>query len=199
VKIVTFAGALRAESVSKRLVREAANLLRAGHGVEADAIDLKDYPFPVYDTDTEHTIGIPDSIIALAQRIATANALIVASPEYNSGISSVLKTLVDWLSRVKPMPLSGKFLLLLSASPSGSGGVLGLSHTRAPFDHLGVHVFPQMVAVPRSHGAFDAEGALVDEKARRKLAEAVAAFVAHVEHHHPIAREVIAGPRRQIA
>lgn len=199
MKIVTFAGALRKDSVSKRLVQEAAGLLLAGHGIEADVIDLKEYPFPVYDTDTELSEGIPPTILALAQRICGANALVIASPEYNGGISSVLKTLVDWLSRVKPSPLSDKFLLLLSASPSGSGGAVGLWHTRAPFEHLGVHVFPQMVAIPRAGEAFDGNGILVDQKSRQKLADAVGAFVGHVRHHHPIRREVFAEPHRQIA
>lgn len=186
MKILSFAGALRAGSISKLLVQEAGHALSEQHGVIADYVDLKDYPFPVYDTDTEQNIGIPDSIIHLALRIRDANALIIASPEYNGGISSVLKTLVDWLSRVKPSPLAGKFLLLLSASPSGSGGVLGLWHTRVPFEACGVHVFPYMVAVPRAKNAFDESGRLVDEKSRNKVNEIVDAFVRHVSAHHPI-------------
>lgn len=186
MKIVCFAGALRSGSISKQLVQEAARSLSERHGIIADYADLKDYPFPVYDTDTEQNIGIPDSIIQLALRIRDANALIIASPEYNGGISSVLKTLVDWLSRVKPSPLAGKFLLLLSASPSGSGGVLGLWHTRVPFEACGVHVFPHMVAVPRAQSAFGSDGRLVDEKSQKKVDEIVDAFVKHVAVHHPI-------------
>jgi len=186
MKILSFAGALRAGSISKQLVQEAGRAFSERHGVVADYVDLKDYPFPVYDTDTEQNIGIPDSIIQLALRIREANALVIASPEYNGGISSVLKTLVDWLSRVKPSPLSGKFLLLLSASPSGSGGVLGLWHTRVPFEACGVHVFPHMVAVPRAQNAFGNDGRLVDEKSQNKINEIVDAFVKHVAAHHPI-------------
>jgi chromate reductase len=185
LKILAFAGALRASSISKQVLQEAIRLLAAHHKLEVDYADLKDYPFPVYDTDIELTQGIPESITALAARVDRANALIIASPEYNGGISSVLKTVVDWLSRVQTKPLTGKFLLLLSASPSGSGGVLGLAHTRVPFDALGVHVFPQMVAIPRSQTAFDAEGRLTDEKAEQKLRDALDAFVLHVGAHHP--------------
>lgn len=185
MKVVAFAGALRAGSVSKHLVQEAGRILRSDHQVAVDYIDLKDHPFPVYDTDIEQTQGIPESITRLGARIQGANALVIASPEYNGGISSVLKTAVDWLSRLKAKPLQGKFLLLLSASPSGSGGVLGLAHTRVPFDALGVHVFPQMVAIPRSQAAFDEDGRLLDEKASRKLRETLDAFVTHVSVHHP--------------
>jgi len=186
MKILCFAGALRAGSISKQLVQEAARVLSEQHSLTADYADLKDYPFPVYDTDIEQNIGVPDSIIRLALRVREANALIIASPEYNGGISSVLKTLVDWLSRVKPSPLAGKFLLLLSASPSGSGGVLGLWHTRVPFEASGVHVFPHMVAVPRSQNAFGKDGRLADEKSQQKINEIVGAFVKHVATHHPI-------------
>jgi chromate reductase len=189
MKIIAFAGALRKGSVSKQLVQEAVRLLSEEHEVFADYADLKDYPFPIYDSDIEQSIGIPDSIVELGARIAGANALVIASPEYNGGISSVLKTLVDWLSRIKPSPLAGKFVLLLSASPSGSGGVLGLWHTRVPLEVLGVHVFPHMVAVPRAQNAFDEQGALTDSKAEQKLREVLHAFVDHVGKHHPIVRQ----------
>jgi NAD(P)H-dependent FMN reductase len=186
MNIVAFAGALRADSISKKLAQEAVRLLAHEQQLIADYIDLKEHPFPVYDSDIEHSLGIPDGISRLGARIGRANAVVIASPEYNGGISSVLKTLVDWLSRLKPDPLRGKFLLLLSASPSGSGGVQGLWHTRVPFEALGVHVFPHMVAVPRAQDAFDEEGHLVEIKAAQKLSDALRNFVAHVDHHHPI-------------
>jgi chromate reductase len=185
MKIVTIAGALRRESVSKQLVREANRFLGERYELPVDYLDLKDFPFPLYDTDIEKDEGIPATIAALGERIAQANALIIAAPEYNGGISSVLKALVDWLSRLRPSPLAGKFLLLIGASPSGSGGVVGLWHTRVPFEALGVHVYPHMVAVPRSSSAFE-QGVLTDEKSRAKLHEVLASFVAHVENHHPL-------------
>lgn len=185
MKIVTFAGALRRDSISKQLVQESNRFLAERFGLTVDYVDLKEFPFPVYDTDIEQGEGIPATIAALGKRIADADALVIAAPEYNGGISSVLKALVDWLSRLKPSPLSGKFLLLVGASPSGSGGVLGLWHTRVPFEALGVHVFPHMVAVPRSNSAF-ADGLLTDDKARAKLEEVLGNFVAHVHHHHPL-------------
>jgi chromate reductase, NAD(P)H dehydrogenase (quinone) len=191
MKVVVFAGALRQDSVSKKLIHEAMRLLNQEHGLIADYIDLKDYPFPVYDNDIEQSIGIPDSIAQIGARIGTANALVIASPEYNGGISSVLKTLVDWLSRLRPDPLEGKFLLLLSASPSSSGGVQGLWHTRVPFEALGVHVFPYMVAVPRAQTAFDEHGALTDRKTEQKLRDALHAFVGHVEKHHPVRHSLL--------
>jgi NAD(P)H-dependent FMN reductase len=185
MKILAFAGALRANSVSKQLVREASRFLGERGGVAVDYVDLKQFPFPVYDTDIEETDGIPGTVLELGRRIAHADALVIAAPEYNGAISSVLKALIDWLSRIQPCPLSGKFLLLVGASPSGSGGVVGLWHTRVPFEALGVHVFPHMVAVPRSHGAFDTAGTLVDGKTREKLHSVLSAFAAHAGKHQP--------------
>jgi chromate reductase, NAD(P)H dehydrogenase (quinone) len=186
MKIVAFAGALRKDSVSKKLVQETVRLLAEEHDLDADYVDLKEYPFPVYDSDIEQSIGIPESIDRLGKLVANASILVIASPEYNGGISSVLKTLVDWLSRFKPDPLAGKHLLLLSASPSGSGGVQGLWHTRVPFEALGVHVFPQMVAIPRATDVFDQNDRLVESKAADKLRRVLQSFVEHAVRHRPI-------------
>ena len=104
MKILAFAGALRANSVSKQLVREASRFLGERGGVAVDYVDLKQFPFPVYDTDIEETDGIPGTVLELGQRIAHADALVIAAPEYNGAISSVLKALIDWLSRIQPCP-----------------------------------------------------------------------------------------------
>ena len=86
--------------------------------------------------------------------------MIVATPEYNGSMSGVLKNAVDWLSRLRPMPLAGKPMLLMSTAPGAYGGVRGLWHTRVPFEALGVHTFPNMLTVPNSAAAFDADGTL---------------------------------------
>ncbi len=72
--------------------------------------------------------------------------------------------MVDWVSRLKPMPFGGKHLLLLIASPAGWGGVRGLWHSGVPFEAVGVHVFPQMMTVPHAHSAFDELGLLTGER-----------------------------------
>ncbi len=81
---------------------------------------------PIYDGDQERHDGIPDAVTRLGAKIAMADALIVATPEYPGGISSALKNAIDWLSRMKPMPLAGKHLLLLSAAPGAWGGIRGV-------------------------------------------------------------------------
>jgi chromate reductase, NAD(P)H dehydrogenase (quinone) len=177
MKILVFAGSLRRESHNKKFAREAVRLLGDHGSAKAEFVDLCDYPMPLYDGDRERE-GIPDSVVALGTRIAEADALIIATPEYNGSISSVLKNAVDWLSRVKPVPLAGKHLLLLAASPGGWGGIRGLWHSRVPFEALGVHVFPQMMSLPGAGSAFDEAGRLTEASAHQ-LVNILTAFTGH--------------------
>lgn len=178
MKVLSFAGSLRTNSINKQLARESVRLL-AGSSVTAEFIDLKDYPAPLYDGDDEQGSGIPDAMFELGFKIAEADALIIATPEYNGGISGVLKNAVDWISRLKPMPLAGKHLLLLSASPGGWGGIRGLWHSRVPFEALGVHVFPQMMSVGAAAAAFDKTERLQGERLEQ-LENLLAGFTAHL-------------------
>ena len=105
----------------------------------------------------------------LGKKIIDANALIISSPEYNGGISGVLKNAIDWILRMKPMPLADKHLLLLSASPGALGGVRGLWHTRVPLEALGVHVFPRVFWLPNAYEAFDEHAKLKNVKNAQNL------------------------------
>ena len=178
MQILSFAGSLRRESNNKKLAREATRLLTVHSLAHAEYLDLRDYPMPVYDGDLERDAGLPASVTSLAGKIAAVDALIVATPEYNGSISSVLKNAIDWLSRVRPMPLAGKHLLLMSASPGGWGGIRGLWHSRIPFEALGVHVFPDMLALSAATTAFDERGHLVAERAPQ-LQKLLTAFASH--------------------
>jgi NAD(P)H-dependent FMN reductase len=79
-----------------------------------------------------------------------------------------VKNTIDWLSRLKPMPLRGKRALLLSASPSPVGGNRGLWALRVPLEGLGVHVFPEMFSLPSAHAAMS-DGALKDPALAKTL------------------------------
>jgi NAD(P)H-dependent FMN reductase len=180
MKILFFAGSLRKDSLNKKFVREAMRLAQEA-GVDSEFIDLKDYPMPVYDGDIEASSGIPENTKKLAQKIAAADGLIISTPEYNGSISCVLKNTVDWLSRDKPVSLTGKHLLLLGASPGALGAVRGLWHSRQPFEVLGMHVFPTMQGLPMADKAFDAEGKLADEKTLANLKKLVGQFTGHIQ------------------
>ena len=180
MKLLIFAGALRADSSNKKFAREALRIAKEIN-IDAEFIDLKDYPMPVYDGDIEETSGVPSTTTALGKKILAADALIISTPEYNGSIPGILKNIIDWLSREKPMSLAEKHLLLLAASPGALGGIRGLWHSRQPFEAVGVHVFPNMFGLPDAYNAFDQQGKLKDEKTAQRLKVTIENFVKHIK------------------
>lgn len=169
-------GSLRQDSLNKKLARQIESLIGAER---CDFLDLKEFPMPIYDGDVEKT-QFPPAVHELSRRVMAARALIISTPEYNGSISSPLKTVADWLSRLTPVSLAGKHVLLTGASPGALGAVRGLWHTRIPFEVLGCHVFPEMFGLPKAHEAFTPEGQLKDDATRTRLQKLVTAFLEHV-------------------
>jgi chromate reductase, NAD(P)H dehydrogenase (quinone) len=155
--VFAFAGARRTGSLNRKLLGIAVELLR-GQGVEVELGELRDYDMPLYDGDLEAAGTLPPGAVALAAKITAADALLIASPEYNFSVPGVVKNVIDWLSRLKPMPLRGKRALLLSASPSLVGGNRGLWALRVPLEGLGVHVFPEMYSLASAHQNLAGDG-----------------------------------------
>jgi chromate reductase len=165
-RILAFAGSLRTGSYNKRLVRVAAEAARAD-GAEVTALDIRDFPLPLFDQDLEQEQGQPENARVLQQLFAAHEGLLIAAPEYNTSITAALKNLIDWVSRpVEGQPslfaFRGKTAALLSASPGALGGLRGLVHARAILSGLGVLVLPEQYAVSRAHEAFDDQGMLKD-------------------------------------
>lgn len=180
MKILAFGGALRADSSNRKFAREALRLaLEAGE--DGEFLDLRDYPMPPYDGDIEAGSGIPETVRALGKKISAADAIILSTPEYNGSMPGVLKNVIDWLSREKPVSLSGKPLLLLAASPGALGGVRVLWHGRQTLEVLGMHVFPGGFGLSGADKAFDASGRLADPKNETRLKDLVTQFIAHVK------------------
>lgn len=168
MNFLLFAGSLRQESYNRKLLAVTQGLLSEMPSVNVNVADLKTLAFPVYDGDIE-TAGMPESVKALGQMIQSADALVIASPEYNGSISSPLKNAVDWVSRLRPIPLDKKPVLLMGTSPGAFGSIRGLGHTRAPFETLGSFIYPQPFAVPKAGEAFLPNGDLADAATKQKL------------------------------
>src|SRR5437660_769473 len=133
-KILAFAGSAKKDSYNKKLVAIAVEGARAA-GAEVTLIDLKDYPLPIMDEDLEKE-GTPANATKLKELFKAHDALLIASPEYNSSITPLLKNTIDWVSRPAPgeKPLAaytGKVALLIAASPGGFGGLRGLVTVRS--------------------------------------------------------------------
>jgi NAD(P)H-dependent FMN reductase len=167
-RILAFAGSLRRDSFNKKLVAIAAHGAREA-GAEVTLLDLKDFPLPLFDQDLEAEQGLPENGKKLKKLFIDHDGLLIASPEYNSSITAVLKNALDWVSRPAPgepplVGFRGKVATLMSASPGALGGLRGLVHVRSILGNLGVIVLPDQIAVAKAHEAFHPDGSLVDPK-----------------------------------
>lgn len=176
MKLLTIAGALRKDSLNKQLLHLVSKRLTEA-GVELDPIDMRALAIPIYDGDVEATTGPPPGALELAKRVTESQGLVISSPEYNLGVPALVKNTVDWLSRVKPMPLRGKSALLVSASPGLVGGNRALWALRPSLEVLGVHVYPDMFSLASAHQAFKPDGELADETLGKFLRRIVDGFV----------------------
>lgn len=186
LKVLVFAASRRAGSLNQKLAVLVANYAK-GRQVEVDFAAFSDFDVPGYDGDAEGEGGIPAGAQAFRDRLAAADAFVIASPEYNASMPGVLKNLIDWTSRFRPQPFDGKHGLLLSASPSMAGGNRGLWALRIPFEHMGARIFPDMFSLAMAHKAFTEQGALVDTALQGRLEKTVEAFLTLVEAttHYP--------------
>ncbi len=179
IQLLAFSGSLRRDSYNTKLVTAAAASARKV-GADVTLVNLADYAMPLFDEDLEARSGIPDAARRFKALMVSHHGFLIASPEYNSSVSAALKNAIDWASRTespdeKPLlAFRGKVAGLLSASPGALGGLRGLVHLRAILGNLMVHVVPEQFALGRAHEAFDASGALQDERNAR-AAHSVAA------------------------
>jgi chromate reductase, NAD(P)H dehydrogenase (quinone) len=174
VKILGIAGSLREGSYNRSLLRAARELLP--EGVELVELDLRSLPF--YDGDVE-AAGDPGPVVALKEAIRAADALLIATPEYNRGISGVLKNAVDWASR-PPLasPLTGKPVAIMGASTGRGGTARAQEQLRAALEFSRATVLEQPeLLVPEAFMRFDEHGELVDGGIRAELAELIDTLV----------------------
>jgi NAD(P)H-dependent FMN reductase len=149
-KILAFAGSTRKDSFNKKLVQIAVSGARKA-GAEVTYLDLRDFPMPLYDGDLETEHGLPIHAEELKNLMRSHQGLLISAPEYNSGISGVLKNTIDWMSRPLTKEVSfncfdQKTAVLMSASVGGLGGLRGLVQVRSILENMGVLVLPQQVA-----------------------------------------------------
>jgi chromate reductase, NAD(P)H dehydrogenase (quinone) len=172
-KILAFAGSTRKDSYNKKLVKIAAAGAKSA-GAEVTYLDLRDLPLPLFDEDLEEQEGLPTNARTLKDLLISHQGFLIASPEYNSSITAVLKNAIDWASRPAPNepPLAafaGKVATILSASPGNLGGLRGLVHLRAILGNIKVLVLPDQIAVPKVHEALNADGTLKDAKQQESV------------------------------
>mgnify|MGYP000036764433 CR=1 FL=1 len=138
---------------------------------------------PIFDEDLETAEGMPENAAKLKALFAENDGLIIASPEYNSGMTAALKNAIDWVSRATSEdepPLSvlkGKTAAILAASPGGYGGARSLAQLRPLLKNIQVTVLEDQVTIPKAYAAFDADDNLADAAQQQAVKSLAAALV----------------------
>jgi NAD(P)H-dependent FMN reductase len=167
-RILAFAGSARRESLNRKFLAVAIQAAEEA-GCEVTLADLNELSLPLYHGDLEDEGGLPENAVTLIRLITSHRGLLVASPEYNSMITPLLKNTIDWCSRADDNPFEGKVAAVISASPGTLGGVRSLAMAQSLLLKLGCSVVPGQCFLANAGKGFDAEGRLVDAHAQKSL------------------------------
>lgn len=176
-KVIGICGSTRKGSYNKILLKIALNYLES-IDYEVEIIDLSLYPLPLYDADLEMKSGLPDNAIKLKEILKSSTEFIIASPEYNSAISGVLKNFIDWCSRKSnsgETPLicfRDKRALIMSTSPGKLGGLRGLYCLRNILENIRVSVIPEFLTFSGADTIFK-ENIFINSKDKIKLKKVI--------------------------
>jgi chromate reductase, NAD(P)H dehydrogenase (quinone) len=184
MRILGISGSLRRDSYNAKLLAAAAGLVPAG--VELHVWDgLK--AVPPFDEDDEAG-PVPTSVAHLREALASADAVVIATPEYNGSVPGVLKNALDWVSRPHATnPLRNKPVLVVGASTGRFGAAWAQADLRRILGTIGARVVEGGVAVPQAHEQCDDDDGLEDAELVAALAEALAGLAETVQ-----ARQLVA-------
>jgi chromate reductase len=174
VHVFAVAGSLRKDSLNRKLLRAAMELVPPGMMIH-HFDGLADLPPYNADVDVDPR---PEPVRALKQMLAACDGLLIATPEYNYGIPGVLKNAIDWASRpAATSPLLGKVALLMGASIGMVGTARAQQQLRQNFVYTKTTVLPMPeILLPNAAEKFDAEGRLADEMAKALIGERLKAL-----------------------
>ena len=170
MRILGISGSLRRDSHNTKLLRAAGELLPPGLELEVwDGLKA----VPPFDEDDE--VGpAPAAVASLKDAVAAADAILIATPEYNASVPGQLKNAIDWLSRpFATTPLRNKPALVIGASTGAFGAVWAQAELRKVLATAGARVVEGELAVGHAEKRFDETGAFVDEDLRSELREAL--------------------------
>jgi chromate reductase len=168
--ILGISGSLRQGSLNTAALRACATLLP--DGVTFSVADLSDVP--LYNEDVR-VQGLPQSVQQLREQINAADAIVIATPEYNYSFPGVLKNAIDWASRPPDQPFDGKPIALMGATPGGLGTSRAQYQLRQVFIYLNGQVLNRPeVMISAAPSKFDADGKLIDEATTENLRKLLA-------------------------
>ncbi len=177
VRLVGIAGSLRENSVNRALLQAVSDLAPAD--VAVDILDISE--IPLYNQDLDNDRERPASVEQLKSAIDAADGVLIATPEYNFGISGVLKNVIDWASRpAMRSPLRGKPVGIMGASPGALGTARAQEQLKTIILSTMANLFPHPgVVIGKSNEKF-VDGELLDEVTAKFLTEYIAQFADYV-------------------
>jgi chromate reductase, NAD(P)H dehydrogenase (quinone) len=178
MRVLGISGSLRRDSYNSELLRAAAPLLPSGAELEVfDGLRA----IPPYDADEDRDPG-PEPVQELREAIAAADAVLIATPEYNASIPGVLKNALDWASRPHATNvLRGKPAAVVGASTGMFGAIWAQAETRKVLGSIGARVIDRELPVPEAPERFETDGRLADTDVEQQLGEIVGELVAAAE------------------
>lgn len=184
MKVLAISGSLRTDSHNTKLLRAAARELPPG--VEFEILDgLRDVP--AYDEDIDADPQ-PAAVERLREALSSADALLFATPEYNSSVPGALKNALDWVSRpLVSNPLRFVPAAVVGASTGAFGAVWAQAELRKVLGAMGARVVEGDVALGYAHQKFDDDGNLTDEDAREQLVALLDALIEEVRRRQQVA------------
>lgn len=173
IDVLGFAGSLRNGSYNRALLGAAQKL--APEGLAIDIVELNE--IPLYNEDVKN-LGFPEPVELFKKRIKEADALLIATPEYNYSISGVLKNAIDWASRPPAeSPLIGKPVAIFGATTGGFGTVRAQQHLRQVCASVKMLAFVGVeVYVSRAQSSFDADSNLINDQVAGQVRSFLNAF-----------------------
>jgi chromate reductase len=182
IKLVAFVGSLRQGSFNRMALH--AFIERLPAGVSIENVEIGDWPLYNFDIQAK---GFPEKVEAAQKAMLAADGIVLVTPEYNYGVSGVLKNAIDWLSRTTPQPFAAKPIAIFGAA----GGVLGTARAQYQLRQMlifldGRPVNKPEVMIGQAQNKF-VDGKLTDEMAGKLLSELGASLLLAIRHARHVA------------
>ena len=176
LRVVVLIGTVRPGNYTSKAARLVADQLEQTDGVEVEVVDAADLelPFP----------GHPDAkgdAERLQEAVNGATGVVIATPEYHGGYSSVAKLMIENMGF--PSALRGKPVALLGVAAGEIGAVKSLEALRGVCSHVGAHVLPGPVSVARVQKVFDEQGNCSDERVEKRVRGVASSLVSYIRDH----------------
>jgi NAD(P)H-dependent FMN reductase len=179
--IIGLCGSLRRGSLNRMLLHAAVAAVPTGSSIEIESIR----DIPLYDGDVEAEQGVPPAVQHLKDRIAAADGLLIATPEYNNSMPGVLKNAIDWLSRPAadiPRVFRGRPVAIMGATPGQGGTNLSQAAWLPVVRTLGMRPwFEGRLGISGAAKVFDDEGRVVDPATLDRIRTFVSGFAAFAD------------------